>query len=466
MKIAFLVPCTSRHRPGWNDIFDSYLYRYSMQYAKDTIEDHMYKKITWYIGIDKDDRIYNEKELKRLDEKIKIISMKSVQGDVVGFWNELYKEAYDDGYDYFYQMGDDIIFKTPGWLSASIDILLEHNNIGVSGPCSARTILELTQALTHRTHYDIFGYFCHPAIKNIGEDEWTNYVYMPNHFYSLRNYTFDNVSNGPRYQMELNYSMIKFRVVVGRKILKNWIKTHPIVSIITPTLDDRFDKLKKLSKQLEEQTYNHSLIEWLIMPDRGYFQFKGTIKNRCFNKELEHTKKVPDKDNNYKNVLNLAEKRDFLINEAKGDIIMFFDDDDDYISTRIEESVKVLINSQLDLAGCWKINIMKEGGSLNAHMTHNYNNIYFNTLAFKKRYIKNPYTKRKFYYKAGEELYQKVKTTDSGEESDFIYSYDMPIEILDDDKIIKMSNNDKSSLHDFNIELVNSLFFRRHVFNY
>ena len=42
-------------------------------------------------------------------------------------WNYLFKIAYDEDYDYFYQTGDDINFKTKGWVNCSINILKQKD---------------------------------------------------------------------------------------------------------------------------------------------------------------------------------------------------------------------------------------------------------------------------------------------------------------------------------------------------
>ena len=60
-------------------------------------------------------------------------------------WNILFKKAYDDNYDYFYQCGDDIEFNNSKQIfDLSIENLKKKNNIGVSGPYTIngkRTIL-------------------------------------------------------------------------------------------------------------------------------------------------------------------------------------------------------------------------------------------------------------------------------------------------------------------------------------
>ena len=52
-------------------------------------------------------------------------------------WNILYQEALREKnffIDYFYQCGDDIIFKTNGWVKDCINALKNNDNIGIVGP--------------------------------------------------------------------------------------------------------------------------------------------------------------------------------------------------------------------------------------------------------------------------------------------------------------------------------------------
>ena len=43
-------------------------------------------------------------------------------------WNILFKKAYNDNCDYFYQCGDDILFKTKGWNNLDLkDKIIEYD---------------------------------------------------------------------------------------------------------------------------------------------------------------------------------------------------------------------------------------------------------------------------------------------------------------------------------------------------
>ena len=64
-----------------------------------------------------------------------ILSLERAQQiDLTAMWNVLFKQAYDDNNNYFFQCGDDINFHTKNWITDSIAILKSNNDIGISGP--------------------------------------------------------------------------------------------------------------------------------------------------------------------------------------------------------------------------------------------------------------------------------------------------------------------------------------------
>ena len=100
-------------------------------------------------------------------------------------WNVLFKKAYEDGCDYFYQCGDDICFKTEGWVNDCIKTLIKNRNIGLTGPINNNSSI-LTQAFVSRKHMEIFGWFFPKEIKNWCCDDWYNMVYYPKYLYPLK----------------------------------------------------------------------------------------------------------------------------------------------------------------------------------------------------------------------------------------------------------------------------------------
>ncbi len=208
MKIALLIPCTSKNR-DWESIKESYIYNYTLKtFLRGCDNEHEY---VVYVGYDKNDRIFSvvdqQNILKRYSLIFKFISFEFIKmnappGYLTKMWNQLYKKAYDDGCDYFYQCGDDIEFKTKGWVNESIEILQKHKNIGLTGPHNENRIL--TQAFVSREHMHIFGEFFPENILNWCCDDWYNWVYQPNFYFPLYQHTSINMGGEPRYIIDNN----------------------------------------------------------------------------------------------------------------------------------------------------------------------------------------------------------------------------------------------------------------------
>ena len=213
-KIAFLIITTSNKRDTWVNIKDSYLYNITLKSSLLTIDKNKdkYNKYIYYIGIDKDDRIFDkiheQSELikfknvfKNIDFKFIIYDNKKIpKGQCTTMWNVLFKQAYDDGCDYFYQCGDDIEFKTKGWINDSINMLKSKNDIGLTGPINNNNRI-LTQSFVSRKHMEIFGWYFPEEIKNWCCDDWYNMVYHPTYLYPLRNHFAVNMGGAPRYDI-------------------------------------------------------------------------------------------------------------------------------------------------------------------------------------------------------------------------------------------------------------------------
>ena len=209
MKIALLIPCTSKNR-DWKDINESYIYNLTFKtllLSQD--KEHEYY---FYLGIDNDDPIFNNKIQQDVLFKfnnifknihIQFIILQSRKGHLTKMWNELFTLAYSENCDYFYQCGDDIYFHTKGWVNDSIKTLQEHNNIGLTGPNNNNHVI-LTQAFVSRKHMEIFGSFFPENIINWGCDDWYNIVYSPNFYFPLSNHYSENMGGNPRYSINDN----------------------------------------------------------------------------------------------------------------------------------------------------------------------------------------------------------------------------------------------------------------------
>uniref|UniRef100_A0A6C0BWJ5 Glycosyltransferase n=1 Tax=viral metagenome TaxID=1070528 RepID=A0A6C0BWJ5_9ZZZZ len=211
MTLAILIPCTSNGRPEWKTITDTYLYNLTLKTFLITYNPT--KKNKFYIGYDEDDRIFaNRSEqgkivkflsvMKNVD--VEFISMHGInKGHLTLMWNRLYAKAYNDQFDYFFQCGDDINFKTKGWVDECIKILQSHNNIGLTGPINNNNRI-LTQSFVSRKHMEIMGYFFPPEIINWCCDDWINEVYKHNYFYPAISQFCSNDGGAERYTINNN----------------------------------------------------------------------------------------------------------------------------------------------------------------------------------------------------------------------------------------------------------------------
>ena len=206
--IALLVLATSKERDNWQTIKDSYLYNMTLKTFLQTHNKEF--KYIFYIGIDYDDRIFDKKyeqeEILRFSKafpqiEFQFVVIKNVEkGHVTKMWNILFKQAYDEGCNYFYQCGDDMEFKTKGWVLDCIKTLKSNNDIGLAGPINNNSRI-LTQAFVSRKHMDIFGWFFPEEIKNWCCDDWYNMVYYPKYLYPLQNHLSVNNGGQPRYDI-------------------------------------------------------------------------------------------------------------------------------------------------------------------------------------------------------------------------------------------------------------------------
>ena len=67
-------------------------------------------------------------------------------------------KAYDDGFDYFYQLNDDIEFVTKCWATQLVSSLRDSDRpyFGIAGPRDGNNDIVMTQSFVHRTHLDVF----------------------------------------------------------------------------------------------------------------------------------------------------------------------------------------------------------------------------------------------------------------------------------------------------------------------
>lgn len=228
IHIAILVPICSRNKsykslqevPLFNCLYNSFLKTKNNNYHYD-----------FFIGFDDDDDFYKNNYKTLLEEFKNVYILTGCQHAPATAWNKLSNYAYTSNihYEYFFQVGDDIIIETSNWTNIFIEKLNLHNNIGVVGPCnllnysqrmSACKPYVIENAFVSRKHIDIFGYFFHPTIKNWYCDDWITQVYKPYFSEIQTDVLCTNTIYDVRYIPEMCHNIINL-IEESRKIIKN-----------------------------------------------------------------------------------------------------------------------------------------------------------------------------------------------------------------------------------------------------
>ena len=125
----------------------------------------------------------------------------------------------------------------------------------------------------------------------------------------------------------------------------------PLVSVCTPTFNRR-PFINNIIQCYKNQTYPQVRMEWIIIDDgndkvKDLFQASEIRTLRYF----EYDKKMP-----------LGQKRNIMHSHARGDIIVYMDDDDYYPPERVEHAVDMLTNNPQALcAGSSEIYVYFKG---------------------------------------------------------------------------------------------------------
>jgi hypothetical protein len=227
MKIGLLIPSTSNGR-DWNSYQDTYLYNLSLKTFLITYDkEHEY---IFYVGIDRGDKIYdNLTNIEGFNRFVSVMQNVSIdfiymdgieKGYLTKMWNLLYKKAYSENCDYFFQCGDDIAFRTNGWVNSCIQTILSAKDLGMTGPINNNPYI-LTQTFVSRKHMETFGYYFPEELINWYCDDWLNEVYKERNLcFPLVNHFCENVGGDPRYNIH-NDTNFKNNASVKKAIIRN-----------------------------------------------------------------------------------------------------------------------------------------------------------------------------------------------------------------------------------------------------
>ncbi len=202
---------------------------------------------------------------------------------------------------------------------------------------------------------------------------------------------------------------------MGKKTKLNKL---PFVSICTPTFNRR-PFIPMAIKCFEHQTYPKDKMEWIIVDD-------GTDKIEDLVSHIPQVKYFK-----YDEKLTVGKKRNITNEKAKGDIIVYMDDDDYYPPERVKHAVDTLISSKALCAG---------SSAMFIHFKH------INKMLQFGPYGPNHSTAATFAFKR--ELLSKTKFDESSsvaEERKFLKDYTIPFVQLDSNKTILVFSHDHNS---------------------
>ena len=202
----------------------------------------------------------------------------------------------------------------------------------------------------------------------------------------------------------------------GKKTKYN--NKYPFVSVCTPTFNRR-PFMPIIIKCFENQTYPRDRMEWIIVDD-GPDKIEDLVAHLPYVKYIRFDEKM-----------TLGKKRNITNANAKGEIIVYMDDDDYYPPERVSHAVEKLTGSSALCAGSSAMFI------------------YFKHI--NKMYQFGPYgathsTAATFAFKR--ELLEKTKFNEESavaEERHFLKDYTIPFIQLDSDKSILVVSHDHNS---------------------
>jgi hypothetical protein len=271
MSVAILVPVCSRAHE-WTTLEECFLMTRLLPSFEATKGPNQTYQV--YIGVDDDDEFFLRNKAG-LEAVGKVVVVSGCQHAPAWVWNRLARVAYEDGHEYLFQIGDDIVIETPGWTSKFIEKLKLHKNRGVVGPknpvnfalrVGGTQVIE--NAFVHRSHYGLFNTFFHPSIRNWHCDEWLTQIYT-----GICSHTFEDVIvyNGcidKRYKIEPR--TIKDQIAEGRLTLRQDLRGCFSFCLYGPYTDKYYKGLAE-NVQLIRLHYPKCVVSVYASPEASKF---------------------------------------------------------------------------------------------------------------------------------------------------------------------------------------------------
>ena len=196
---------------------------------------------------------------------------------------------------------------------------------------------------------------------------------------------------------------------------------QPFVSICTPTFNRR-PFIQSAIDCFKHQTYPQERMEWVIIDD-GTDKIEDIIKASGL-KNIQYF--------SYNEKMTLGKKRNLMHSKAKGDIIVYMDDDDYYPAERVSHAVeKLQANPEKLIAGSSIIHVyFKHIDNVVEFGPYGDNHATAATFAFKRALL---------------EQTSYNETQSMAEEKDFLKSHSIPMVQLDPKKTILVFSHSHNS---------------------
>ena len=167
-------------------------------------------------------------------------------GHLTVMWNKLFETSFHEN-DYFYQLGDDILFDNYDFLDLYIDTLQKSHNVGVTGYLTKNGNTKiLTQSFVSKKHFDIFGFYFPESIINWFCDNWISDVYRKHNLYFPLANKIVNSGGKERYVVNQSPNNYLMELDKGVQILQNYLNRY-LLHEQSKKRVSRMTSLKKLN---------------------------------------------------------------------------------------------------------------------------------------------------------------------------------------------------------------------------
>ena len=251
-KVALIVPSTSKR---YKSVDELPLLLYFMKSLDNTLAAFDTMSVVLYLGYDEGDAMYdNEVTMNEIVSTIqqrapslliKPVRLSGFEGKVVHIWNGLTRIAYDDGCEYYFLLGDDVLISTFNWIPRMINILrYESKLLQNFGTVAFYDLLQPnrpTFPVFHSTHLMIFGIETafDPYFINSYADPWISDIYE-----------------------SFNSSFIAKNVKLYNAVGGDWRTTSPRYVPTDVHMEDYIDKVQRARRRIAQWVGLKTPIKW------------------------------------------------------------------------------------------------------------------------------------------------------------------------------------------------------------